>query len=100
MKFSIYDNRNFQITFDNGLTLSTSIGAGSYSDNHMKMYERGTEQAESKTGEIAVFVTKAGNWLTKEVMNTIGEDPYDDVVGYVNTKRWLEIANATANYKP
>lgn len=101
--FRINENTGFQVTFPNGVTLSTQFGAGSYGDNYNAPFPREAtvKGAESDRVEIAAFVAPGGEWVTKEICAAAGlEDPSDDVVGYVVVGDWLKLVNACAAYVP
>ena len=55
-KLQIMQNRNLRFEFANGYTLSVSIGAGSYSENHSKDYIRdGRDYDPTQTMEVAIM---------------------------------------------
>ena len=97
--FRTTNNKGFQVTFPNGLTLSTQFGRGNYCENRMKQL---TGDAQSKNCEIAI-IDESGAWRTREILDTIEEVDLagtDDVEGYLNISEWLLILNKVANYKP
>ena len=53
-KFLSTDNRGFQLTFDNGWTISVQWGVGNYCSNRNKE-TKNEPMVESATAEIAVF---------------------------------------------
>ena len=69
--FKITEGKGFQMTFQNGWTVSVQFGAGNYCENNM-MSVSNTPKGHSKDAEIAAW-DKDGNWHTFE---------YDDVKGY------------------
>jgi len=98
--FKITQGRGFQITFDNGLVLSTQFGYSHYCSvkDYMKEEEYG-DFHESPNAEVAVFFKDNGDWCTKEIMELAGlEDPGDDVVGHVSVADWTKIVEAIAKY--
>ena len=92
----IIRNRNFQVTFENGVTVSVFIGAGSYSSNHNRDFltEREAEQTESSDAELAAW-NKEGSWITTDLV----PDAEDDVIGYLSPAQVLDFMNKAANYK-
>lgn len=91
--------RGFQITFDNGLTISVQFGNGNYCERGQIDNVNG--QFTSSCAEVAVFRKTDGKWLTKEIATTI--DPkselYDDVVGHVKPNDIAQWIYATSIYK-
>ena len=97
MGFKINQGKGFQITFDNGLTLSTQFGSGNYCDNQLGSTSdplvavQKHESYKSKTAEIAVM-NGAGDWKTRETMILAGlDEPCDDVVGWVSVADWAKL---------
>ncbi len=55
-KIQIVENRNLRFNFANGYTLSVSIGAGSYSENHSADFKRnGGSYDPTQTMEVAIM---------------------------------------------
>ncbi len=55
-KIQIVENRNLRFDFANGYTLSVSIGAGSYSENHNADFKRnGGSYDPTQTMEVAIM---------------------------------------------
>lgn len=86
--FAINDNKGFQITFDNGYTVSVQFGPGNYGSNY----------------DLS-FVDNMGKPMTATTAETalIGPDggfvPYDDgdVQGYRNVNDILTLMNYAAS---
>ena len=96
MRFKTTENKGFQITFDNGITLSTQFGPGNYADNYDAPFLFGDKMPRfysSDESEIAIW-KKDGTWITKEY-----EDRGDNVLGYVPFEKWLSIFDWCRNYK-
>jgi hypothetical protein len=80
--FSISDNKGFQITFENGYSVSVQFGPGNYCENKDLPYNHGEEVPMSNTAETALispdgFVEYRG----------------DDVQGHMSPKDVLELLN-------
>ena len=80
--FSISDNKGFQITFENGYSVSVQFGPGNYCENKDLPYNHGEEVPMSNTAETALispdgFVEYQG----------------DDVQGHMSPKDVLELLN-------
>ena len=80
--FSISDNKGFQITFENGYSVSVQFGPGNYCENKDLPYNHGEEVPMSNTAETALispdgFVEYRG----------------DDVEGHMSPKDVLELLN-------
>jgi len=94
------NGRGFQITFPNGITLSTQFGWGNYCENYegsekLALQEELTKTNwESNDAEIAI-IGRHGEWLTKEF-----KDEGDDVLGRIKIDEWLKAFDFCRNYKP
>lgn len=93
----------FQITFDNGITISVQFGRGNYCEHKMSRLPFGSfiDIHESNTAEIALF-DHNGEWITRQAALAVtGEDICDDVLGWQNTEQvWKFMAWAQAQPKP
>jgi|TARA_R110002074_G_scaffold177791_1_gene341335 hypothetical protein len=89
--FSISDNKGFQISFNNGYTVSVQFGGGNYCSNRdLPMKDYGKAVPDSDTAETALM-TKDG----------FVEYQGDDVQGHMTPKCVLELLNyaeALPNY--
>ena len=89
--FSISDNKGFQISFNNGYTVSVQFGGGNYCSNRdLPMKDWGKSVPDSDTAETALM-TKDG----------FVEYQGDDVQGHMTPKCVLELLNyaeALSNY--
>ena len=95
--FRTCDNKGFQITFPNGVTLSTQFGWGNYCENHdkdMPDYKLPKPDETSDDCEIAI-IDGNGNWITKQF-----KDKDDNVLGWVKVNEWLEAFDFCRNWKP
>lgn len=87
--FKITDGKGFQITFDNGYSISVQFGPGNYCENRDLPYDapKKLNIFQSKDAEIAVF-------------NPDGEfvrlDEHDDVLGRLSSEEVLEWMIMTA----
>ena len=81
--FSITDNKGFQISFNNGYTVSVQFGGGNYCSNRdLPMKDWGKSVPDSDTAETALM-TKDG----------FVEYQGDDVQGHMTPKCVLELLN-------
>lgn len=102
MRIEIIENKNFHITFDNGVTVSILIGYGSYSDNHGEGLEYidkiGTEKSEhsivSSCAELAAWASD-GEFITEK----LSPRAHGDVMGWQDTEDILKFLNSAAKYK-
>lgn len=97
--FKLNDQRGFQITFENGVTLSTQFGRGSYCENRSTAPGVYDDPGFSHDAEIAVW-DKNGKWITKKILKKCGIPAHcDDVLGRVEPDFWAVIVNASQNWK-
>ncbi|HDY88030.1 MAG TPA: hypothetical protein ENH82_07965 [bacterium] len=106
--FKVFSGKGFQITFENGYTISTMFDTLNYCKNkelgetsYDKTYKH-AELTECINAEIAIWENdKDGNrylWVTKQAYESIeGEEAHDDVEGWVTTDKWLRYINWTAD---
>jgi hypothetical protein len=81
--FSITDNKGFQISFNNGYSVSVQFGGGNYCSNRdLPMKDWGKAVPDSDTAETALM-TKDG----------FVEYQGDDVQGHMSPKDVLELLN-------
>ena len=95
---------NTKLSFENGLTISFSIGGGNYCSNRINNpddnpYENKTQTRKSENCEIAIWETKTEkdmniNLFLPEHLNTS-----DIVIGWVNADDLAIIISNVANYK-
>ena len=101
--FTITNSSGFHLTFENGITLSTQFGGGSYCSNHdmnIISSEHQVKDFKSKDAEIAIWDAD-GEWLTRQAYKELfGEDIGDDVKGYVELEEWLKVLDWCRAYKP
>lgn len=103
--FRIIADKGFQITFKNGITLSTFFGLLHYCENNFlsknkSVFEtlKHNEVLESKDCEVAVIKNK--KFITRKMYKEVfGEDCLDDVVGYVKIDDWIKIFEWCKNQK-
>ena len=86
--FKITDSKGFQMTFENGYTISVQFGPGNYCDNHSLEWDAPQKtNISSNTAEIAVFDPDN---------NFVRIDEHDDVIGHLTAEDVLEWMIMTA----
>lgn len=87
----ITENKGFQMTFDNGLTISCQMGCSNYCSNRdfQKIFLFQSEMKQSVTEckdcEVAIWNEK-DEWITGKIFSEMGLDSSEDAVaGYVDT---------------
>ena len=95
--FNTVSKKGFQVTFDNGLTVSVMFGAGNYCERRDSDLEVGEtvkvwSQHKSSDAEIAV-IDSDGNFVT----GFPGCPDCDQVRGWVTTNEMLEVMNWAAS---
>jgi hypothetical protein len=80
----------FQITLENGVTVSTMFGYGNYCD---AKYEGYNPETGCKDAEIALW-DSTGKWITEEVLNC-----GDDITGYKTPNDLVEILYKASKWK-
>ncbi|UCF13206.1 MAG: hypothetical protein JSW06_02835 [Thermoplasmatales archaeon] len=90
--FRITSGKGFHIKLENGITISTQLGGGSYCSNYEKDILRYRGSIESNDAEISIW-NKKGEWITKEVLKEVIKDDigWDVVYGYCKMGLWLKI---------
>ena len=91
----INENKGFQITFDNGVTVSVQFGYGDYCNNRLPntrilFY---TEGQKCENAEVAIW--NADTWITKKY----DPDLTDDVIGHVPPDEIAKIIAWAQAYK-
>ena len=98
-KFGVYVNGCFHITFENGVTVSTTIGIGTYSGNKTKQgnyaYLKYQHEITSNSAEIAIW-DKNGDYLTDKWSKENGHD----VAGWQSPKKLLSALDWASKYQP
>lgn len=98
-KFVSTMRKGFQMTFENGLTVSVQWGAGNYCDNRFPddMDFSCSKDARSDTAEVAVMrnfkFLNANNFLPEE-----DADWMDDVVGWLTPEQVVGLLERVKNY--
>ena len=82
--FRICDNKGFQITFDNGYTVSVQMGPGNYGSNYNADFIANMNKPQSATLAETALIAPNGDFVAYQ-----GED----VQGYVNADSVLELLN-------
>ena len=94
-KFSITQSKGFQLTFENGWTVSVQWGPGNYTDSYHSSgptnwdAPKQSDSWESQSAEIAAWDSK-GKWHQFDG---------DTVKGYVSTNEVAKFINKIANKK-
>lgn len=89
--------RGFQVTFGNGVTISTMFGAGNYCDNYgSRLYQVADfNKCESSDTEFAAW-REDGKWCTRELCELVDIPCSDEVVGYISVAQWLQLVAAAS----
>ena len=80
-------NRGFQMTFENGITISVQYGEGNYCERRAFTTDINADMespcTESKNAEVAIWKDFSEDWITKQAyMECFNEELFDDVEGY------------------
>ena len=80
-------NKGYQMTFQNGITISVQFGTGNYCDRRNSAYDRLTDDTasaivESKSAEIAIW-DKNGTWFD------FGHDKVKGWVSADEVAKWM-----------
>ena len=92
---AINENKGFQITFDNGVTVSVQFGDGNYCSNGLPSFKYGdyTEGQKCINAEVAIW--NAGGWITQKY----DPDLTDEVIGHVPPDEIAKIIAWAQAYK-
>lgn len=82
--FRINDNKGFQITFDNGYTVSVQFGAGNYGSNYNADFVANMNKPQNATLAETALLDPKGNFVQYKD---------DDVQGYRTVNDVLELLN-------
>ena len=94
-EFKITNASGFHLTFDNGYTVSTQFGYGSYSENYTN--NKAVNNPKSNNCEVAIFRGTSESWDTKIFFYKIGIKLSDDVGLQVDMVTWLKIIEIVKN---
>lgn len=99
--FKTNGNGCFHIVFKNGITLSTFIGAGSYTENHNVDYPTNAEASRiflANESEIGIW-NDTGEWITESIVKEAAgiDTGGDSVCGHVSFDDWLKIFDYCRN---
>ena len=97
--FKINDNKGFQVTFENGLTLSTQFGWANYCENRVSLPASSPRPAECENAEVAV-IGEDGVWYTRAIFGALGEEICGDVVGWIGADRWADLVDIVRCWVP
>ena len=87
-KFAATENKGFQITFDNGYTISCQFGASNYCRNYGRHLDPDYQYLEEmrkrihtcEDCEVAIWKKGEQKWVTQDIMEAVGIEPsIDDV---------------------
>lgn len=91
--FKITGAKGYQMTFENGWTVSVQFGAGNYSDNYdLKSFNKPIEDLSSETAEIAAW-DKNDKWFD---FGDFDSDYKETVKGYVKPDQVLKFMQKIA----
>lgn len=96
-KFRSTERKGFQITFENGLTVSVQWGAGNYCENQYCGDFYHTKDEESRDAEVAVWSSE--RWLNANNFVSDEEAPWcNDVVGWLTPEQVVDLLMRVKNY--
>lgn len=81
-KFKTTDNKGFQITFDNGYTISCQFGSQNYCENYRNgeyRHEMNQSITECEDCEVAIWDSR-DNWITGDIVEKIGMESTEPMV--------------------
>lgn len=96
-KFDVIAGRGFQVTFENGWTVSVMFGAGSYSDNYGIGFLQAVDILQCANAEVAVF--KRGKPLYRHPYfdnGTVSSDYTPKMV--LELMKWAEALDPNFDY--
>lgn len=100
--FKITMNKGFQLTFDNGYTISVQFGHGNYCENYSntEYYPCNKEIiVTSADAEIAIWHENDGEFITDKVLADMGyPEIFDAVKGYVSANDVAKIIGNLVTY--
>jgi hypothetical protein len=79
----INDNKGFQITFDNGYTVSVQFGPGNYGSNYLSFMENMDKPMTATTAETAL-IAPDGNFVAYKDDDVQGYQTVNDVLALLN----------------
>jgi hypothetical protein len=82
--FRITDNKGFQVTFDNGYTVSVQFGPGNYGSNYNASFLDEMGKPQQATTVETALMNPEGEFVSYKD---------DDVQGYQNANDVLELIN-------
>lgn len=97
--FRITEGKGFQVTFENGITISVQIGRYNYCDNQID-YSSPLEGGKldsspsCENAEIAVW-DKDGNWILSKFTDKENDEM---VMGWLSVEEVFEIIDRIRNY--
>lgn len=97
--FRITDNKGFQLTFDNGWTVSVQFGAGNYGDHYDTPFSaKGSYPGDSDEAEVGVFRDGPDGknvWWDGEQADALGF--FSGVLGYQASSKVASIIQIVAS---
>lgn len=94
--FTATQNKGFQLTFENGLTISVQWGTGNYCENRSFTTQYNSEMEQqiwsSENAEIAIW-DKYNNWYNFESDTVKGWVTPDEVANWISkVSQWKDIS--------
>lgn len=84
--FSITSSKGFQMTFENGVTVSVQFGPGNYCENRDKDFNapNKADRWNSKDAEVAIILPNGDFYSGQDFHGVEGWQSVKDVVGWIN----------------
>ncbi len=82
--FRITDNKGFQITFDNGYTVSVQFGPGNYGSNYNADFMANMNKPQSATLAETALIDPKGNFVQYMDYDVQGHRTANDVLELLN----------------
>ena len=82
--FRINDNKGFQITFDNGYTVSVQFGPGNYGSNRTKPFNRSMNVPQTAELAETALIAPEGHFVTYKGDDVQGHQTPNDVLELLN----------------
>lgn len=82
--FRINDNKGFQITFDNGYTVSVQFGPGNYGSNYSLDFIANMNKPMTATTAETALIAPDGGFVTYKDDDVQGHQTVNDVLALLN----------------
>lgn len=92
--FSITDGKGFQMTFDNGVTLSVQFGPANYCEHHGSLdFDEPRKRGvwKSKNAEVAILLPNGDFYPIQEHDDVIGWQTVEDICKWIEVARSIEV---------